>query len=144
MTQQWQTVWEAQRAATGVGCHIYSYKTIIAYWPWASIPSNRTLETSLARMRIGHCGLRAHLYRFGLHWSPLCDCGAPETVEHYLMRCPLFVAQRAVWARAAANMDVDFTLSCVLGGGNFSSGTQKLLTLYVNRYLRDTRKAGTI
>ena len=52
----------------------------------------------LTRLRVEHSDLRAH--RFEKHFNcpdPVCACGLEnETVEHYLLRCPLFNGPRSV------------------------------------------------
>ncbi|KAF8984150.1 hypothetical protein BDQ17DRAFT_1260931, partial [Cyathus striatus] len=45
----------------------------------------------------GHIALNRHLHRIGKVESPLCDkCAlhSPETVEHYLLRCPAYRQHR--------------------------------------------------
>ena len=40
--------------------------------PWAR-SSNRRLDTAIVRLRIGHCGLKAHLHRINLEDKDNCD-----------------------------------------------------------------------
>ncbi|KDN39408.1 hypothetical protein RSAG8_08814, partial [Rhizoctonia solani AG-8 WAC10335] len=56
----------------------------------------RSRATLLFRLTTGHVQLRQHLHRLQLVDSPQCDlCSLePETVTHYLFRCPLFAEQR--------------------------------------------------
>ncbi len=43
------------------------------------------------RMRLGLSHLKSHLFTYNLIDSPLCGCGLePETVDHYILRCPVF------------------------------------------------------
>ncbi|KAJ7117765.1 hypothetical protein C8R44DRAFT_626919 [Mycena epipterygia] len=52
-------------------------------------------------MRTGHVGLNAYLARFGAVDSALCQCcREPETVNHYLLACRRFTAERDVLRRA--------------------------------------------
>ena len=56
---------------------------------------NRSAVAALTRLRTGRCGLNHYLYRFKLTDTPRCSCGhGKETVEHYLLECQLYVAQR--------------------------------------------------
>ena len=49
----------------------------------------RHQQTTIFRLRTGHCRLRAHMYRMGLSDTPDCQCGtAPQTPEHILQTCP--------------------------------------------------------
>ena len=50
---------------------------------------DRGTQTTIFRLRTGHCGLRKHLKRLGLADSAHCECGSEEqTPEHILQTCP--------------------------------------------------------
>ena len=50
---------------------------------------DRRTQTTIFRLRSGHCGLRKHLKRLGLADSAHCECGSEEqTPEHILQTCP--------------------------------------------------------
>ena len=50
---------------------------------------DRRTQTTIFRLRTGHCGLRKHLKRLGLADSVHCECGSEEqTPEHILQTCP--------------------------------------------------------
>ena len=85
METAWDNYWSVSVQNTNTGKHLKNIKDNTDYWPWTSIPDKRKMETVLARLRIGHCGLRAHMYRFGMTVLPLCECGLYETIEHYLI-----------------------------------------------------------
>ena len=56
----------------------------------------RQQQNILARLRFGHCGLAASDSRWCPFLSSVCACGfQQETVEHYLLYCPLHDALRA-------------------------------------------------
>ena len=47
-------------------------------------------QTTIFRLRTGHCRLRAHLHRIGLSHTPDCPCETgSQTPEHILQSCPL-------------------------------------------------------
>ena len=49
----------------------------------------RTQQTTISRLRTGHCGLRAHLKRIGVSDTSLCECGqADQILDHVLQSCP--------------------------------------------------------
>ena len=55
----------------------------------------RHQQTTIFRLRTGHCRLRAHMYRMGLSDTPDCQCGtALQTPEHILQTCPTHQAAR--------------------------------------------------
>ena len=43
-------------------------------------------QTTIFRLRTGHCGLRAHLMRIGIMDSALCDCKEAEQTVHHIHR----------------------------------------------------------
>ena len=56
---------------------------------------SRNTCAKVIQLRTGHCGLNSYLHRFGLADSPLCECkNGQETVEHFLLECPLHREQR--------------------------------------------------
>ena len=49
----------------------------------------RRTQTTIFRLRTGHCGLRKRLKKLGLADSAHCECGSEEqTPEHILQTCP--------------------------------------------------------
>ena len=61
----------------------------------SSSPPPRHEQTTIFRLRTGHCGLRAHLKRIGVMNSALCDCKeAEQTVHHIVQDCPIWRKQR--------------------------------------------------
>ena len=60
---------------------------------------NRKAQTTIFRLRIGHCRLRKHMEKIGLTDTAECQCGAAEqTSLHILQLCPLYDELRAsVW-----------------------------------------------
>ncbi len=49
-----------------------------------------------ARLRLSCSSLNFDLHRKNIVDSPLCTCGAQETVSHFLLHCPLYQRQRNV------------------------------------------------
>ena len=62
---------------------------------------DRRVQTTIFRLRTGHCGLRKHLKRLGLADSAQCECGSKEqTPEHILQTCPhLETVRQQFWAQ---------------------------------------------
>ena len=57
------------------------------------------------RLRLGNCALNGYLYSTNCCNSPLCVCGSErESVKHYLLSCPRFVAQRTNLLTSAAQV----------------------------------------
>ena len=63
----------------------------------------RSDASAIYRLRTGHCGLRAHLWRLHLVDTALCPCAqADQTPAHILQDCPLHAAQRGrTWPEGA-------------------------------------------
>ena len=52
----------------------------------------RAQQTTVFRLRTGHCSLSAHLKRIGISDTFLCECGqADQTPDHVLQSCPKHV-----------------------------------------------------
>ena len=64
---------------------------------------DRRNQTTIFRLRTGHCGLRKHLKRLGLADSAHCECGSEEqTPEHILQTCPhLETVRQQFWPEDA-------------------------------------------
>ena len=60
---------------------------------------DRRGQTTIFRLRTGHCGLKKHLKRLGLCVTAHCECGSDEqTPEHILQYCPhLEPARQEYW-----------------------------------------------
>jgi ribonuclease HI len=144
ITNLWNELWHANVNVTNTGQHLLMIREKVGKWPWASSPNNRPQETIMARLRIGHCGLNNHLYRFGLTGSPLCNCGVPESVTHYLLECALHNNHRLTLCNVLAPHSVNMTLQNILGGGNYSSKVQKIIKNSVWQYIVNTGKNKSI
>ena len=74
LLEMWEKRWNHEVFATGKGRHLRLVKTHLGNWPWA-YHRTRVVETTLAKLRIGHANYNSHKYRFDLVPSPLCLCG---------------------------------------------------------------------
>jgi ribonuclease HI len=140
----WNTHWTTTINETGAGRHLMNIRGKVGHWPWASRPTNRKMETALARLRIGHCGLRAHMYRFGLTGSPLCDCGLYENVQHYLIDCVVHVRERRPLEILMQRYQTNLSLQNLLGGGEFTGVEQNVIASSVWTFIVDTGKRDSI
>ena len=63
----------------------------------------RAQQTTIFRLRTGHCGLSAHLKRIGISDTSLCECGqADQTPDHVLQSCPKYAERRQLtWPQGA-------------------------------------------
>ena len=95
LSQIWDFQWKSSIASSGKGRHLSLIKAVPSEWSWAYHP-DRKIETSLARLRIGHVGLNFHLFRINVSPSPSCSCGQTETIEHFFFQCPLYAQARTI------------------------------------------------
>ena len=63
----------------------------------------RAQQTTIFRLRTGHCGLSAHLKRTDMSDTSLCECGqADQTPDHVLQPCPKYAERRQLtWPKGA-------------------------------------------
>ena len=63
----------------------------------------RAQQTTIFRLRTGHCDLSAHLKRTGISDTSLCECGqADQTPDHVLQSCPENAERRQLtWPQGA-------------------------------------------
>lgn len=94
MKRIWKDTWQASKR----------YRMASKLDP--SLPSDRFAQLTaklprkhaalLLQLRTGHIPLHYHLHRIGVTPSPLCPAcdEQPETVDHYLLRCPAYERHR--------------------------------------------------
>ena len=77
---------------------------------------NRREETVLTRLRLGHCALSKTLKMIGKHQTGLCEgCQGEESVEHVLLQCRKYRAQREMMRNNLREIGVqEFTLKGLL------------------------------
>ena len=63
----------------------------------------RAQQTTIFRLRTGHCGLSAHLKRIGISDTSLCECRqADQTPDHVLYSCSKYTERRQItWLQGA-------------------------------------------
>ena len=65
----------------------------------------RAQQTTIFRLRTGHCGLSAHLKRIGISDTSLCECGqADQTPDHVLQSCPKCAERRQLTCPQGADL----------------------------------------
>ena len=116
----WEKIWKESVNLTNKGKFMAEQLSHIEESNWYEVKP-RKMESVVSRFRIGHVGVYNHLHRFKMADSPLCvRCSTPETIEHFLMHCPLYSAQRNKLKSTFLQIKVNFSLSNILGFGNNS------------------------
>ena len=110
-------------------------------WPWAE-NKNRKIEVAMARLRIGHSRLRAHLHRLKMIDEPNCiHCQVPETIKHFLLYCHRPNSARCVLRQNLLVLGItNVTVSILLGGGNFDKGIKEKISNILIKFLLNTGK----
>lgn len=135
----WEDGYNQDIMLHGKALDFYSCKSKPGHWSWASHKS-RSVETSITRLRIGHVGLNSYLYRIKKSDTQTCDCGLDETVDHFLLACPIYRVPRQTLKSNILSIGVPLTKRNLLGGGSFTEEKQKLIINYLTSYLLSTGK----
>ncbi|GAA5959545.1 hypothetical protein JCM10213_003847 [Rhodosporidiobolus nylandii] len=100
LRERWTREWAG--APTGAGLRAADASPPLSAYRRALALLPRRQATLLVRLRTDFSALAAPLHRASLHPTGLCECGAKETREHFLLRCPLYAHQRATLRRSLA------------------------------------------
>jgi hypothetical protein len=97
--EQWQKQWEAgSKPGNLITPHLRRIvkNSLTQGQEIYKSTKRRNACATLAQLRTGYCGLKGYLSRFKKADSPECPhCGyEKETVEHFLLECPHYWAQR--------------------------------------------------
>ena len=101
----------------------------------------------MARLRLSHTKLKAHLFRFGLINNHNCIlCKIPEDIDHYLLNCHSFHSHRCELRQELINMNKDIKYRNITrwGGGNTDKLVKEMIAKAEERYIRNTGKASDI
>jgi ribonuclease HI len=97
----------------------------------SSLPRN--MCSLVAQLRCGHVALRSYLFRFHHVESPNClACSCPETVEHYLLYCRRYTAQRNKLRASVFSASLPFHIRTLL--------THKLAVRHTAIYIEETNR----
>ena len=135
----WQERWTEEVNITNKGKFIQKIKDKIGYWPWTS-HKNRKIESTFCRLRIGHAGVKEHLFRFKLSEDNCCDCGEIESIEHMLIDCQLHTSERNIMKNKLDKEGVNLNLRNLLGGGPYKTNIQKMIIDIAAEFLNNTGK----
>ena len=84
--KDWQEHWESH----DTGRFTYGLSPNVSSKPWfkySNLP--RSVIKTVSRIMLNHYALNAHLSRFNIVESPVCDCSEDyQTIDHILWRCP--------------------------------------------------------
>ncbi|KAG0727086.1 UPF0587 protein C1orf123 [Chionoecetes opilio] len=116
------------------------YRSDSSPQPWIRKKS-RVLDVTLARLRLGHTTLTAHLHRLRLSPDPHCPwcMNFPETIEHFLLQCPHFHSHRVVLQSQLLALNVTtFDLPTLLAAAGVPPSRQHAVIRLTCAFLRKT------
>jgi ribonuclease HI len=132
--KMWQRVWQNSVMYYNKGKYLPLIKETVAYWPWTS-NNIRVIETAMARLRLGHAGLKQHLFRFNMADDDECECRQVETIDHFLLECPIYTNIRNQMKTELMKLGVLINIKNILGGGHYNTNTQREIVVVVGNYL---------
>lgn len=86
---KWQQRWDISES----GRCFYIFNSTVAGKTYLDAPS-RDLFSLILQLRTGYCSLNDYRHKLNHTESPECECGDIETVQHFLLDCPLYDDQR--------------------------------------------------
>lgn len=139
----WNQYWQEQCSMTRKGLFHRNIRDNIM----ESTPVDtkmRQMDIAMFRLRLGHVGVGKHMNRFNMMESSNCDeCDVEETIEHYLMQCPLYRPQRRQLleeVRRITSRDQQINLKLLLGGeGRLGEGNKKIIRA-VGTFIKSTKR----
>ena len=80
-----ETKWQRRWELSDKGRHLYELKPeVLSKDKFTNFLQS---ERIIHQLRTGYCQLNYYRHKIGLEASPLCQCGDPETIEHYIEEC---------------------------------------------------------
>lgn len=133
----WKDLWLRSVESTGKGKALLSIKSNLNTWQWTSLRP-RILETAMAKLRIGHAGVNSYLYKINKSQTDKCVCGQKETIDHFLLQCPLYSIARTELKESLDKIRVPHTKKNLLGGGEYDVDIQNKIIELCCRFLTST------
>ncbi|XP_018028036.1 uncharacterized protein LOC108683246 [Hyalella azteca] len=125
----WSLWWSEEVQSSGKGTFRLGLGETVNYVDYGPLP--RSVECAVARLRLGHAGVKAHLARFNLVNSGICPtCNTEDTIEHFILHCSLYINQRREFRSNLENLLLPWNLITALGGGDIP---QKRRTAVIHR-----------
>ena len=77
--------WQKRWGISQTGRHMFDFQPSVT--AKKKTGSNIITQKIKSQLRTGYCYLNGYLHSVGLKDSPLCTCGEPESVTHYIEDC---------------------------------------------------------
>ena len=89
IVSKWQQRWEISES----GRFLHNFKPLVDSKPYLDLPSKDLFPTIL-QLRTGYCSLNESRFKLNQCESSECVCGEIETVQHFILECPLYEDNR--------------------------------------------------
>ena len=122
LSKYWRDQWLYLTNITGKGLYRRNLLQDFQYNKLIYSIKSRRSQVLMNRLRIGHIGVNEYLYRFRFRGiegenceNPECDReGVVETVEHLILYCPKYRAERSVLLNQLATLGIPLTIKVIL------------------------------
>ena len=144
----WNENWKSNVNYTRKGLDLYKVKDNIRQRIPVYKLKNRKYEKTLYRLRLRHTGLKKYLCKIGISDSAICDhCNdqSEETIEHYLLYCKGYYAQRMNLYGKLNMLNIrDVKLKVLLGAEEKYRDKSKSIILALMKYIEETNRMAEI
>ena len=125
---KWQRQWDVSDS----GRVFHSLKPSIDEKSLFDYP-NRKMFCQIEQLRMRYTQLNKYLHQIGVKDSPLCECGSPETVEHYLLNCERYFDSRESMRTKIFNTigEAELTLNLLLRHSDFLKVISDILSDFI-------------
>ena len=100
----------------------------------------RRLQVLHTRLRTGCSSLNSHLFSKNVIDSPLCLCGAAETVHHYFFVCPTYLNLRQILINSVSNIANPSINLFLYGEGTLTIEANTEIFQHVQSYIDQTKR----
>ena len=129
-TVVWQLLWDVEKQGTFLG----NIKDKLGEWDWCR-SAIRALDVTMTRLRLGKVGLKKYLKDMKQTDSDICtQCtqGVVETIEHHLLYCMAYSAERQTLRDKLRQEGVHtMNIQTLLGASQYSHHTKRKITDYL-------------
>ena len=84
--------WQKRLDVSQTGRHMFDFQPSVT--AKKKTRGSITTQRIKSQLRTGYCYLNGYLHSIGMKDSPLCTCGEPESVKHYIEDCEQYVETR--------------------------------------------------
>jgi ribonuclease HI len=141
--KHWSLWWSGEVQSSGKGTFRLGLGATVNYVDYGSLP--RSIECAVARLRLGHAGVKAHLARFNLANSSICPtCNTEDTIAHFILYCSLFINQRREFRSSLENLLLPWNFITALGGGDIPQKRRTAVLRRLGQYLQRCSMVNTL